>query len=151
MSLIKSYKESRWIFIPYRKNITPSPSKEFRLPLEKKINKIFSAKIHSPQPPFKTLMSKCPKKNKTYTTLISVQVYSSNLWVNFGLQKLRILKNLKLESCRYLSHSCPHPALCQLDFWGERYTKILISAQIWFFLFRFCLFDFFPFWSFQTW
>ena len=26
----------------------------------------------------KTLMSKCPKKNKTYTILIFIQVYSSN-------------------------------------------------------------------------
>ena len=48
--------------------------------------------------------SKCPKKNKTYTILISVQVYSSNLWVDLGLQKLRILENSKLESCRYISH-----------------------------------------------
>ena len=39
-----------------------------------------------------------------------------------------------------------HLALCQLDFFEERDTpKILISAQIRFFLFRFCLFDFFPY------
>ena len=44
------------------------------------------------------------KENKTFTILISIQVYSSNLWVNFGLQKLRISENSKLESCRYLSH-----------------------------------------------
>ena len=88
----------------YRRNITPNSSKEFRLPLEKEKYKVFSTKIRSTSLPSKTLMSKCPKKNKTYTILISVQVYSGNLWVNFGLQKLRISKNSKLESCRYLSH-----------------------------------------------
>ena len=46
------------------RNITPSPSKEFRLPLEKEKYKVFSAEIHSAQPHFKTLMSKCPKKIK---------------------------------------------------------------------------------------
>ena len=40
---------------------------------------------------------------KTFTILIFIQVYSNNLWVNFGIQELRILKNSKLESCRYLS------------------------------------------------
>ena len=49
-------------FIPYRRNITPTSSKEFRLPLEKGKYKIFLPKIRSPQPPSKTLMSKCPKE-----------------------------------------------------------------------------------------
>ena len=123
MSLIKSYKELHWIFIPYRRNIIPSPSKEFRLPLEKEKYKVFSAKFVLHSLPSETLISKCPKKNKTYTILISVQVYSSNLWVNFGLQKLRISKNSKLESCRYLSHGSNPSALCQLNFWGEKYAK----------------------------
>ena len=52
----KILEESYWIFIPYRRNIIPSPSKEFRLPLEKEKYKIFSVKIRSTQPPFKTLM-----------------------------------------------------------------------------------------------
>ena len=116
MSLIKSYKESRWIFIPYRKNITPSPSKEFRLPLEKEKYKVFSPKFVLHSLPSKTLMSKCPKKNKSYTILISVQVYSSNFWVNFNLQKLRISKNSKLKSCRYLSHGSNPSGLVSIGF-----------------------------------
>ena len=67
------------MLIPYRRNITPSPSKEFRLPLEKEKYKVFSAKICSTQPPFKTLTSKVSKENKTFTILIFVQIYSSNL------------------------------------------------------------------------
>ena len=66
--------------------------------------------------PSKTLMSKSPKKNKTNTILISVQVYSSNLWVNFGLQKLRISKNSKLKSCRYLSHGSNPSSLVSIWF-----------------------------------
>ena len=75
--------------------MTPSHSKEFRLPLVKGKYKVFFAKfvLHS----------------KTYTILIFVQVYNSNLWVNFSLQKLIISKNSKLESCRYLSHG-PNPS-----------------------------------------
>ena len=38
--------------IPYRRNITPSPSKKFRLPLEKEKYKVFSAKICSVEPHF---------------------------------------------------------------------------------------------------
>ena len=53
-------------FMPYRRNITLSPSKEFWLPLEKEKYKFFSAKIHFAQPHFKTLMSKCPKKIKLF-------------------------------------------------------------------------------------
>ena len=64
----------------------------------------------------KTLMSKCPKKNKTYTILIFIQVYSSNFWVNFDLQKLRISKNSKLESCRYLSHGSNPSSLVSIGF-----------------------------------
>ena len=77
---------------------------------------VFSAKFVLHSLPSKTLMSKCPKKNKTYTILISVQVYSSNFWVNFGLQKLRILKNSKLESCRYLSHGSNPSSLVSIRF-----------------------------------
>ena len=66
--------------------------------------------------PSKTLMSKSPKKNKTNTILISVQVYNSNLWVNFGLQKLRISKNSKLESCRYLSHGSNPSSIISIGF-----------------------------------
>ena len=60
--------------------------------------------------------SKCPKKNKTYTILISVQVYSSNLWVDFGLQQLRISKNSKLESCKYLNHGSNPSSLVSIEF-----------------------------------
>ena len=108
--------KTHWIFIPYRRNITPSPRKEFGLPLEKGKYKVFSAKFALHSLPSKTLMSKCPKKNKTYTILISVQVYNSNLWVNFGLEKLRISKNSKLESCGYLSHSSNPSNLVSIGF-----------------------------------
>ena len=56
------------------------------------------------------------KENKTFTILIFVQVYSGNLWVNFGLQKLRISKNSKLESCRYLSHGSNPSGLVSIGF-----------------------------------
>ena len=105
-----------WIFIPYRRNITPSPRKEFRLLLEKEKYKVFFSKFVLHSLPSKTLMSKCPKKNKTYTILIFVQVYSSNLWVNFDLQKLRILKKSKLESYRYLSHDSNSSSLVSIRF-----------------------------------
>ena len=59
---------------------------------------------------------KCPKKNKIYTILISIQVYNSKLWVNFGLKKLRILKKSKLESCRYLSHGSNPSSLVSIGF-----------------------------------
>ena len=52
--------------IPYKRNITPSPSKKFRLPLEKEKYKVLFTKIRSTQPHFKTLMSKCPKKIKLF-------------------------------------------------------------------------------------
>ena len=49
MLLIKSKKESHGILIPYRRNITFSPSKEFRLALEKGKYIVFFAKffLHS--------------------------------------------------------------------------------------------------------
>ena len=86
------------------------------LPLEKGKYKVFSAKFVLHGLPSKTLMSKCPKKNKNYTILISIQVYSSNLWVNFGLQKLRISKNSKLKSCRYLRYGSNPSSLVLIGF-----------------------------------
>ena len=77
---------------------------------------VFSVKNSFYQSPFQTLTSKCPKKIKIFTILIFIQVYSSNLWVNFGLQKLRILKNSKLESCKYLSHSSNPSSLVSIGF-----------------------------------
>ena len=44
--------------------MTPSPSKEFRLLLEKVKYKVFSAKFVLHSLPSKTLTSKCPKKIK---------------------------------------------------------------------------------------
>ena len=86
------------------------------LPLEKEKYKVFSAKFILHSLPSKTLMSKCPKKNKTYTILISIQVYSSKLWVNFDLQKLIILKMSKLESYSYLSHGSNPFSLVSIGF-----------------------------------
>ena len=76
-------------------------------------------------------MFKCPKKNKTYTILIFVQVYSNNLWVNFGLQNLRISKNSKMENCRYLSHSSNPSSLVSIGFLSReirpKYWSVLKS------------------------
>ena len=112
----------------------------------------FLCQICSSQPHFKTLMSKCPKKNKTYTILIFVQVYSSNLWVNFGFQKLRISKNSKLKSCRYLSHGSNPSRLVSIGFLrreiSPKYWSVLKSD--------FSFLDsvsliYFLIWSFQSW
>ena len=87
---------------------------------------------------------KVSKENKTLTILIFVQIYSSNLWVNFCLQKLRISKISKLESCRYLSHGSNPSSLVSIGFLRReirlKYWSVLKPN---FFLFRFCLFDFF--------
>ena len=149
---LKSSKESYWIFIPYRRNITPSPSKEFRLPLEKGKYKVFSAKIHSTQPPFKTLTSNVSKENKIFTILIFVQIYNSKLWVNFGHKKLWISKNSKLKNYRYWSYGSSPFGLVSIGFLRReicrKYWSVLKSD--FFFLDSTSLISFLI-WSFQSW
>ena len=130
------------MFIPYRKNITPSRSKEFWLPLEKGKYKVFSpnsfcsTSIQNPN-------IKVSKENKTFTILIFIQNYSSKLWVNFSLKILWISKNSKLESCRYLSHGFSPSSLVSIGFFKrEIHPKYWSNSTS-----LIC----FLIWSFQTW
>ena len=92
------------------------------------------------------------KENKTFTILISIQVYSSNLWVNFGLQKLRISKNSKLESCRYLSHGSNPSSLISIEFLRrEICPKYWSMLKLYFSFPDSASLISFLIWSFQSW
>ena len=99
-----------------------------------------------------TFQTRQKKWDRGSTILISVQVYSSNLWVSFSLQKLRISKKSKLESCRYLSHGSNASNLVSIGFLRReihpKYWSVLKSD--------FSLSDSaslisFLIWSFQSW